>query len=83
MPEEEIGVVTHYFSHIPAAAAKLTKPLKVGETIRIKGHTTDFQMQVTSMQVEHTDVSEAKPGDSIGIKVPEKCREHDKLYKVS
>lgn len=83
MPEEEVGFVTHFFSHIPAAAITLNKPLKVGDTIHVKGHTTDFQMAVVSMQVEHKDVKEAKAGDSIGIKVTGKCREHDKVYKVT
>lgn len=82
MPEEEIGVVTHYFGHIPAVAITLSKPLKVGEAIHIKGHTTDVQVTVTSMQVAHKDVQEAKAGDSIGIKITEKCREHDKVYRV-
>lgn len=83
MPEEEVGAVTHYFSHIPAAAITLSKSLKVGDKIHIKGHTTDFELVITSMQVEHKDVTEAKPGESIGIKVSEKCREHDKVYKVT
>lgn len=82
MPEEEIGVVTHYFGHIPAVAITLAKPLKVGETIHIKGHTTDVQVTVTSMQVNHQDVPSAKAGDSIGIKTKEKCREHDKVFRV-
>lgn len=83
MPEEEIGMVTHFFSHIPAAAITLSKPLKVGDKIHLKGHTTDLEMTIVSMQVEHKDVQEAKQGDSIGIKVEGKCREHDKVFKVT
>ena len=83
MPEEEIGVVTHYFGHIPAAAITLSKPLKVGDKIHIKGHTTDFETTIASMQVEHKDVKEAKKGASIGIGVTEKCREHDKVFRVT
>lgn len=83
MPEQEIGVITHYFGNASVAAIKLTKPLKVGETIHIKGHTTDFQTTISSMQVEHETVQEAKKGSSIGIKVSDKCREHDKVYKVT
>lgn len=83
MPEEEVGVVTHYFGHIPAAAITLSKPVKVGDTIHIKGHTTDIQITIASMQVNHKDVPEAKAGDSIGIKVSAKCREHDKVFKVT
>lgn len=83
MPEEEVGIVTHYFGHIPAAAITLSKPLKVGDTIHIKGHSTDFQITIQSMQIEHKMVSEAKKGDSIGIEVSKKCREHDKVYIVT
>lgn len=82
MPEEEVGVVTHFFSHIPAAAIKLSKPLKVGDKLHIKGHTTDLEVEVASMQVEHKDVTEAKKGADIGIKISGKCREHDKVFKV-
>lgn len=83
MPEEEIGVVTHYFGHIPAAAIALSKPLKVGETIHIKGHTTDVQVTITSMQVDHKEVQSANAKDSIGIKISGKCREHDKVFRVT
>ncbi|OGQ04569.1 MAG: translation elongation factor-like protein [Deltaproteobacteria bacterium RIFCSPLOWO2_01_44_7] len=83
MPEEEVGFVTHYFGHIPAAAIKLSKPVKSGDKIHIKGHTTDFEWTITQMQVDHKDVTEAKKGASIGIKVAEKCREHDKVFKVT
>lgn len=82
MAEEEIGTVTHYFGHISAAAIKLSKPLKVGDKVHIKGHTTDFETVVTSIQVDHQAVPEAKKGANIGIKVEAKCREHDKVYRV-
>lgn len=82
MPEEEVGVVTHFFGHIPAAAIKVSKTIKVGDKLHIKGHTTDLEVVVTAMQVEHKDVTEAKKGANIGIKVDGKCREHDKVFKV-
>lgn len=82
MKEEEVGQVTHFFGHIPAAAIKLSKPLKIGDKLHIKGHTTDLEVVVTTMQVEHKEVKEAKKGANIGIKVDGKCREHDKVFKV-
>ena len=83
MAEKEIGVVTHYFTNIGVGTIKLTiDTLKVGETIHIKGHTSDFNQLVESMQVENKPVQEAKIGDIVGLKVKEHVREHDKVYKV-
>ena len=82
MTEEEVGKVIHYFGHISVAAIHLSKSLKVGDTIHIKGHTSDFTEQVSSMQIEHADVTEAKAGDVAGIKVSQKVHEHDSVYKV-
>jgi len=83
MSETEVGVVTHYFGHIGVAAINLTGDLRVGDTVHIKGHTSDFTCPVNSMQVEHADVPEAHAKDRIGIRVPEHVREHDKVYKVT
>jgi len=83
MPEEEIGKVASYFSKIGVAAIDITKgTLKVGDKIHIKGHTTDFEQDVDSIQIEHQSMPEAKPGDSIGIKVKDRVRDHDVVYKV-
>ena len=79
---KEIGKVTHYFSHIGVAVIKLEKNIKLGDTIRIKGATTDFTQKIDSMQVDHKDIEEAKPKDDIGMKVAEPVREHDIVYKV-
>ena len=84
MPEEEIGKVTDYFRKIEVAAIDITQgTLSVGDTIRIKGHTTDFTQVVESMQIEHENVQTAKAGDSIGIKVKDHVRDHDQVYKVT
>ncbi len=84
MAETEIGKVTHYFSKIGVAAIELTAgSLSVGDTIRIKGHTSDFTQKVDSMQVDNQAVSTAVPGNSVGIKVKEHAREHDLVYKVT
>lgn len=82
MKEERIGVVDHYYSRIGVAIVVLEGDLKVGDTIHIKGHTSDFTQKVESIQIEHENVSEAKKGDNVGIKVKEHVREHDVVYKV-
>jgi translation elongation factor EF-1alpha len=83
MAEQEIGVVTHYFGHIKVAAIKLTSgELRVGDSIRIKGHTTDVTTPINSMQINHASVQIGKAGDAVGISVPEHVREHDKVYKI-
>lgn len=80
---EEIGLVTDFFTHIPAAAIHLNNgSLKVGETILIQGHTTSVEQVVESMQIEKQAVQEAKAGDNIGIKLNERVRRHDKVFKV-
>jgi len=84
MAEVEIGKVTHYFSKIQVAAILITADsLRVGDTIHFKGHTSDFQQQVASMQIDGKEVQEAKPGDSVGMKVAQHAREHDAVYKVT
>jgi putative protease len=83
MEEEKIGLVSNYFSRISVAAVEVTDgTVSVGDTLHFSGHTTDFECKVNSMQVEHKSVTEAKKGDSIGIKVSEKVREGDKVYKI-
>ncbi len=81
--EKPIGKVTHYFGRISVAVLDLTGPLKVGETIHIKGHTTDLAQKVESMQIEHKDIQEAKPGDQVAIKVTGRVHEHDVVYKIA
>ena len=80
--EEEIGRVRDFFARISVAGIDLTGKLKVGDTIHIHGHTTDITQVVDSMQIEHENVQEAGPGDSVGIKVVDRCRGGDHVYKV-
>ena len=83
MAEVELGKVTHYFGKIGVAAIEITQDsLVVGDTIRIKGHTSDFNQKVDSMQIDGQPVDEATVGQSVGIKVAEHAREHDTVYKV-
>ena len=83
MAEQEIGVVTHYFDKISVAGIRLTSgTLRGGDTIRIEGHSTDLEQVVSSIQIEHLSVTEARPGDEIGIKVSELVYEHGKVFKL-
>ncbi len=81
--EERIGVVTHYYTHLSVAVLHLDAgALRVGDTIHIKGHTSDFTQTVHSMEIDHVHVSEARAGQSFGLKVVEHAREHDGVYRV-
>ena len=82
MPEEEIGLVSTFFARPVAAAIDLTASLKVGDRIHIKGFTTDLELVVESMQIYNADVQEATAGDAIGVKVPDRVRKGDRVYKV-
>jgi len=77
----EIGHITHFFSKISVAVIELTAPLSVGDTILIKGPTTDFEQVVESMQIEHKNVQKAEAGQSIGLKVAQRVRERDTAYR--
>ena len=83
MSGTQIGQISHYYDHISVAAIVLTGPLRVGDTIHILGDSTDFKQEVSSMQIEHQPVEEAKPGDDVGIKVVRKVHPHDKVYKLT
>ena len=83
MEEKKVGVVIKFFGKISVAAIQLTDDtLKVGDTIHIKGHTTDLTQTVGSMQIENESVEEAAPGADIGIKIGDRVRENDVVYKV-
>jgi phage terminase small subunit len=77
----EIGRITHFFPKISVAVIELEKALEVGDTIAVKGPTTDFEQKVDSMQIEHKNVEKAEAGQSIGLKVAERVRETDVVYK--
>ena len=83
MPEEKIGTVSDFFAQLVVAAIELTAALEVGDKIHIKGHTTDLELIVDSMQISNVPVEEAKAGDSIGVKVGERVRKRDTVYKVT
>ncbi|MEM0111385.1 MAG: U32 family peptidase C-terminal domain-containing protein [Candidatus Parvarchaeota archaeon] len=77
----EVGKVTHYFSKIGVAVVELKAPLAVGDRIIIRGPTTDFEQVVESMQIEHKNIEKAEAGQSIGLKVNQRVRERDIVYK--
>ena len=84
MKEHEIGYVSKYFGQISVAAIEITAgKIGVGDTIHIKGHTTDTNEKIKSLQIEHNVVENAKKGDSTGIKVTEKVRRKDKVFKIT
>jgi putative protease len=84
MSEVLIGKVTDYFAKIGVAALKVENgELSVGDTIHFSGHTTDFEQKVNSMQIEHQAVDSVKSGDEVGIKVKDRVRHDDKVYKVT
>ena len=77
-----IGLVTHYFPHVQAGVIKLKAPLAVGETVKIKGHTSDLTQIITSMQIDRVEIQTAKKGDEIGLQVSTRVRQGDKVYKI-
>ena len=83
MPEIEIGKVSDFFARPVVAGIELTAPLKVGDKVHIKGHTTDMELTVESMQINNVDVTEAKAGDAVGIKLSDQARRGDTVYKVT
>lgn len=80
--EVRIGQVTHYFNKINVAVLSISDEMKLGDTIHILEHTTDFTQKVTSIQIEHKNVHSVKPGDDFAIKVIEPVRNNDVVYKV-
>ena len=83
MAEVELGRVAHYFTKIGVAAIEITQDtLAVGDTIHVKGHTSDFTQKVDSMQIDGQTIDEATVGQSVGIKMIEHAREHDTVHKV-
>jgi translation elongation factor EF-1alpha len=83
MSEEEVGVIVKFFAKPSVAAIQITKgSIKRGDILKYKGHTTDFTEEVNSMEIDNQPVDEATVGDMIGVKVQERVREKDKVYKV-
>ena len=83
MPEKQVGIIVKFFAKPSVAAIEVTSgSLKIGDLLKYKGHTTDFSEEVTSLELDNQPIVEAKVGDLVGIKVKERVRENDKVYKV-
>ena len=82
MSDDQIGHVSAYYSKIGVAAIELTATLSVGEKIKVKGATTDFEIEVTSMHIDHEAVETAATGASIGLLVPERVRRNDAVFRA-
>jgi len=82
MKETQVGVITHYYDHIGVGVVEVSGALKIGDQLHIKGGSTDFTQEVTSMQVEHKQIDAAKKGDIVGMKVDQEVAEKDVVYKV-
>jgi len=80
--EKPIGKITHYYSNLGVAIVELSDKLEVGDRIKIKGATSDFEEVVDSMQIDRKPIEKAKKGDVVGLKVGEKVREGDEVYKI-
>jgi len=81
MPEVPIGEVTHYFSRVGVAVLNIQAPLRTGDWIRVRGHTTDLRQRIDSMEIEHQKIEEARPGDGVAIKVSDRVRIGDSVYR--
>ncbi len=79
----KVGRVTHFFSKINVAVIELTAPLSIGDRLAFKGPNTDFEQVIDSMQIEHKNVQRAEAGQSIGLKVEQRVRETDTVYKMT
>lgn len=80
---QEVGKIAHYFTKIGVAVIDLTASISVGDQIHIKGPTTNLEQTITSMEIEHEKVTRAEAGQSIGLKVNDRVRENDTVYKIS
>jgi hypothetical protein len=80
--ENILGIITHYFPKVRAAVVKLKGPLAIGDTLKIKGHTTDFKQNVASIQIDRAPITSAKKGQEIGLLVDSRARRNDVVYKV-
>ncbi len=83
MKKEVVGKITRFFPNINVAVVSVQKPMRVGDTISIEGHGVEFKQKIASMQIEHKSLSEAKPGDDIGMKVDQAVKEGDIICRIT
>ncbi len=80
--QKPIGHVTHYYGEIEVGILKFNKPVKVGIEVEIKGATTDFSQKIKSMQYDHKEITIAKKGQEVGIKMEDKVRDGDEVFEI-
>jgi len=83
MSSVRIGEITHYFDRIGVAVVALMETIRVGDTVHILGPSTDFQQEVTSLQIEHQPIDEGGPGQEVAMRVQQRARPHDKVFKIT
>ncbi|MPZ15743.1 MAG: translation elongation factor-like protein [Chloroflexi bacterium] len=83
MEEVEVGVVRDFFAHPVVAAVELLGDVRIGDVLHFRGHTTDLEMRLESMQIEHRDVLSAGVGEDVGMKVPTRVRPGDRVYRLA
>lgn len=83
MAEELVGTITHYFARPGVGVVKLMADIKLGDVLHFHGHTTDFEQEITSMEVEHEGVESAAAGTEVAIKVNERVRHGDQVFRVT
>jgi putative protease len=83
MAGERVGEVTHYYNRIMVAVVRLSGDLKVGDYVHFLGRHTDFRQRVDSMQIEHQPVQEVKAGDEVALKVEQRVRRGDRVFRLS
>jgi len=81
-PGKGIGVIKHYYDRLQVGIIQLNAPLKIGDTIHVKGAHDDFIQMIDSIQIEHQKIDEANAGDLVGIKLNQKVHEHDVVYRA-
>lgn len=82
MADVQIGKITHYYDKIGVAVITLTQALKSGDKIKVSGHDKEFNQEVSSMQVEHQQINEAKKGEIVGLKVDQPVKPGDLVYLI-
>ena len=82
MKEKKVGKIEHYYNHLGVAIIKLESGISAGDKIHFLGHTTDFEQKADSLELDKKKIEKAKKGDSVGIKIDNKVRDHDMVYKV-
>ena len=77
-----IGTITHYYDHVGACVVALEGSLRVGDTIHVRGHTTDFYQRVERLERDRVAIEAAGPGDEVGVQVSQRVRPHDAVYRL-